>query len=108
MSGCEHPAMITVEKAQSYLLERARVVQEVEQTEISLSLGRVLACTQLAEIDVPGFDNSSMDGYALRSADAQTEGACELRVVQRVAAGQSGRELGPGKCGGGDSGLGWL
>ena len=98
MSGVEQAAMVSVEQAQSYLLERARVVEEVESAELGLALGRVLAETQVAGFDVPSFDNSAMDGYAVRSVDAQNDGRCELRVTQRVAAGQVGSRLGPGEA----------
>jgi molybdopterin molybdotransferase len=54
--------------------------------------GRVLAQDVVAELDVPAHDNSSMDGYAVRSADwlnAETV----LQVNQRIAAGSSGTSL---------------
>lgn len=97
-SAGKRGAMISVEQARAYLLERARVVEEIEATDLTLTLGRMLAVTQVAEIDVPGFDNSSMDGFAIRSADASRPGRCELGVVQRITAGQTGRELRPGEA----------
>ncbi|PRY53493.1 molybdopterin molybdochelatase [Knoellia remsis] len=36
---------------------------------LSESLGRVLAADIAAAVDLPGFDNSAMDGYAVRAAD---------------------------------------
>jgi molybdopterin molybdotransferase len=54
------------------------------------ALGRVLAEELTAETDIPPFDNSAMDGYAVRSADvaSATPGSpiC-LKVVGSVAAG---------------------
>ena len=40
-----------------------------EQVSLEQSLGRVLAADVLAEVDVPSFDRSNYDGYALRAAD---------------------------------------
>jgi molybdopterin molybdotransferase len=54
--------------------------------------GRILAQDVVAALDVPAHDNSSMDGYAVRSADwlnAETV----LHVNQRIAAGSSGSTL---------------
>ena len=48
--------------------------------------GRVLAEDATSPIDIPGFDRSAMDGYAVRSAD--TPG--RLRVTGEVAAGAAG------------------
>ena len=56
--------------------------------------GRVLAQDIVAELDVPAHDNSSMDGYAVRSADWQSP-ATVLQVNQRIAAGSSGTALAP-------------
>ena len=41
----------------------------VEEVAIGRALGRVLAEQIQSEFDVPAFDNSAMDGYAIRSAD---------------------------------------
>jgi molybdopterin molybdotransferase len=55
--------------------------------------GRVLAVDLVSSLDVPGHDNSSMDGYAVRSADfLQTD---VLQVTQRIAAGSHGHALEP-------------
>jgi molybdopterin molybdotransferase len=58
---------------------------------------RVLACGISSALDVPGFDNSSMDGYAVRAADCTASGAV-LRVSQRIAAGHSGQALQAGEA----------
>jgi len=51
-----------------------------------------LAHDLVSQLQVPAFDNSSMDGYAVRSADVQTPGA-ELTVTQRIPAGHFGQPL---------------
>jgi len=60
---------------------------------------RVLAADVRAREDVPRFDNSQMDGFALRSADlvgASAERPVELPVGAPVAAGDEARPLPPG------------
>ncbi len=56
--------------------------------------GRVLAQDVLSSLDVPAHDNSSMDGYALRSAD-WLDPNTTLVVNQRIPAGSSGQALDP-------------
>ena len=56
--------------------------------------GRVLAQDLLSSLNVPGHDNSAMDGYAVRCAD-WTDAATLLRLDQRIPAGSSGHLLGP-------------
>ena len=58
-------------------------------------MGRVLAESVVSDLDVPAQDNSAMDGYALRSADALQAGAV-LPVSQRVPAGTVPLPLQPG------------
>ncbi len=48
--------------------------------------GRVLAEDVVSELQVPAFDNSSMDGYAVRCADIPEAGVV-LQVTQRIPAG---------------------
>jgi molybdopterin molybdotransferase len=75
--------MLTLEEARRRLLARA-VPTEPEPITLADALGRVLAEPRVvAAVDVPPFDNSAMDGYALRSADAPGR----LRVVGESAAG---------------------
>ena len=57
--------------------------------------GRVLAHDLVSALQVPSFDNSAMDGYALRAADVPAAGAV-LPVSQRIAAGAVGAPLDAG------------
>ncbi|MGB5562312.1 MAG: gephyrin-like molybdotransferase Glp [Sedimenticolaceae bacterium] len=56
------------------------------------ALGYVLAEPVVSRIDVPGWDYSAMDGYALRAADCSALGT-QLPVSQRVPAGVSPQPL---------------
>ena len=59
--------------------------------------GRVLARDIVSDLQVPAFDNSAMDGYAVRSADVAAPGSV-LRVTQRIAAGHTGQALQAGEA----------
>ncbi|MGQ7261927.1 molybdopterin molybdotransferase MoeA [Vreelandella sp. V005] len=65
-----------------------------ESVSLEAAAGRVLAEAVTAQMDVPPFDNSAMDGYALRAADAGKW----LPVSQRIAAGTPAQALAPGSC----------
>ncbi|MBN2692250.1 MAG: molybdopterin molybdotransferase MoeA [Burkholderiaceae bacterium] len=88
-------ALIDPELALQRLLAAARAIGEAEILPISAALGRVLAQDVHASIDVPPADNTSMDGYALRSADVPAAGVC-LPVSQRIPAGAVPQPLQPG------------
>ena len=61
------------------------------------AVGCVLAADVVASEDVPPFDNSAVDGYAVRAADVATT-PVELDVVDTVAAGvASAKTLAPGQ-----------
>jgi molybdopterin molybdotransferase len=73
----------SVEEAQAAILSTARLMPG-ELVSLDRCRGRVPAAFQIAAaVDVPPFDNSAMDGYALRAAD--TPGT--LRLTGEVAAG---------------------
>lgn len=59
--------------------------------------GRVLAEDLHARTDLPGFDNSAMDGFALRVADLAGPAPLQL-VGEQFAGAASGRRVGPGEC----------
>ncbi len=55
------------------------------------ALGRVLAENLVAPVNVPPFDNSAVDGYAVRGDDLDANGEKRLAIVDRVAAGHAAR-----------------
>jgi molybdopterin molybdotransferase len=77
------------------MLAAARPVAQAEQVATLEANGRILAEPVVATLDVPGADNTQMDGYAVRVADCAS-GATTLPVSQRVPAGQVGAPLAPG------------
>jgi molybdopterin molybdotransferase len=81
--------LISVEEALAEILGHVSLL-EPERVPILDALGRVLAEEIISDINIPPFDNSAMDGYAVRSADvaaARPESPARLRVVGSVAAG---------------------
>jgi molybdopterin molybdotransferase len=96
--ACFRPNLLSVEEAQGFLLENARRLDEVRAVETAESLGCVLAAAQVSSIDVPGYDNSAMDGYAVRSEDAAPSGMTKLAISQRIAAGREGSILKRGQA----------
>ncbi len=74
------------------ILAAAPAPPGIEECPLLAARGRVLASTISSPIDVPPEDNSAMDGYALRAADA----GGTLQVSQRIAAGSPGAPLAPG------------
>jgi molybdopterin molybdotransferase len=65
-----------------------------ERVALPDAAGRVLAEDVTAQLDVPPYTNSAMDGYALRAGDAGQR----LWVSQRIAAGTPATPLAPGSC----------
>ena len=82
-----------IETALDALLEGVKPL-ESERVTLNEAAGRVLAKDVLATFNVPPFDNSAMDGYALCAADAGKW----LPVSQRIAAGSPVQPLESGTC----------
>ncbi|MBU3616873.1 gephyrin-like molybdotransferase Glp [Polynucleobacter sp. JS-Polo-80-F4] len=87
--------MLTAQQALDHLLSHAQVVAESERVAMQAALGRVLSENVSSLVDVPPLDNTSMDGYAVRTADTQTTGSI-LKIAQRIPAGSMGVQLEPG------------
>jgi molybdopterin molybdotransferase len=93
--------MLSVEEALARVLAVIPVLG-AESVELIAAHGRVLAEPVVSGRDLPPWDNSSMDGYALRAADtagASAERPVRLRLTGEVAAGAvAGRPVGPGEA----------
>ena len=91
---CEVAPLLSIEEAQRRILERAQPL-ETERVRLDDAAGRVTAEPAAAGLDLPPFDSSAMDGFAVRSAD--TPG--RLPVVARIPAGRpADRELAAGEA----------
>lgn len=69
------PAALAVEQAQRLICARIAPVAATETLALLAALDRVLAEDIVSPINVPAYDNSAMDGYALRGSDLPAEGA---------------------------------
>lgn len=69
MDHCAHPGLLPIEDALARIYSELHPVQESETIPLQNALDRVLATVIAAPINVPGGDNSAMDGYALRAQD---------------------------------------
>jgi molybdopterin molybdotransferase len=92
---------VSVKEASDQILAAIRPLP-VERVPLREALGRVLAEDVFSPIEHPPWDNSSMDGYAVRSADvltARVDSPVALTVVETVRAGQrSTRAVEPGSA----------
>ena len=83
--------MISFDQAVNTIRETMKPV-EGESCPLRSVHRRVLAQDVTAPMDVPPFDNSAMDGYAVRAedtADARTDRPISLEVSAEIAAGDS-------------------
>lgn len=83
-----NPTFLTVEESQQHIAQALQPISGEEQLAIRSALNRILAEDVLSQINVPPYNNSAMDGYAVRSADLPTEGKVQLRLVGTSLAGQ--------------------
>ena len=91
------PPLMPLDDALARLLALAAPLGRTDQVSTFDADGRVLAQDVVSPLQVPPADNSSMDGYAVRTADVTAAGV-ELPVTQRIAAGQPGTALPPGSA----------
>ena len=81
------------------IVRKTTPVLNTEVIELADALFRILAEDVIADSDLPPFDRSQMDGYALRAADVQATPA-QLKIVGESAAGRGWhQELQPARSG---------
>jgi len=81
--------LMRIEAAEALIGERVTPVAETETVPLAAARGRVLAHDIIAPLDLPPFDNSAVDGYAVRHADLASDGDTTLRIVDRLTAGHA-------------------
>ena len=87
---------MTPAEAARFILGHVKTLETVRRP-LRDALDAVLAEEVRSPLDLPPWDNSAMDGYAVRSADVT--GPVELDVIESVAAGQFPRKpVGPGQA----------
>ena len=85
--------LVPVDLAMRRGLALAEPVEETEALALEQCLGRVLVRVLTAPCPQPLFDNSAMDGYAIRLADLAGDGPWRLPVSGELAAGDSATEV---------------
>ena len=81
--------LLLVEDVERLMFERVSPVREVERVSLDHAAGRVLAEEIIAPLDLPPFDNSAVDGYAVCHADLEPAGETRLVVADRLTAGSA-------------------
>ena len=93
------PQALPVSQARAIIAAFVTPCCGLEELAIGDGLARVLGADVISPIDVPAYDNSAMDGYAVRGSDLAATAATRLRVVARALAGQPTKvELGAGEA----------
>jgi molybdopterin molybdotransferase len=82
-------ALMTLDEAIALIRERVGPVAEEEAVPLAEAGGRVLARALPAPVDLPPFDNSAVDGWAVRHADLATGSETLMPVSGRGAAGRA-------------------
>lgn len=98
--GCDEipQSLLSTDKALATLTNAVKVISVTESLELDGALGRILGVDICSNINVPGFDNSAMDGYAIHLKEGQinTPGGISFEITGRIPAGTTGLELQPG------------
>ncbi len=89
-------SMIEESEARKRILE-VTPTGETESCCLSEALDRYAAIDVLAQVDLPGFDNSEMDGYAVRAADAGEVGVRLVVTGEQAAGADLGLSVGEGE-----------
>jgi molybdopterin molybdotransferase len=94
--------MIPVSQAEQIILDLIQPLSEVESVDLALATGRILATEIMSRLDFPHWDNSAMDGYAVKFADVRSstpKHPITLEIVEEIPAGyQPQRELQSGEA----------
>jgi len=81
--------LLPIAEAERMIEERVSPVVEIETVPLGAVRGRVIARDIVAPLSLPPFDNSAVDGYAVRHADLDPAKETRLTVGGRVTAGRS-------------------
>ncbi|WP_310410622.1 gephyrin-like molybdotransferase Glp [Chamaesiphon sp. OTE_8_metabat_110] len=82
--------MIPVAAAERIILDLVRPTSNTETIDLTLATGRILAESIASRLDFPHWDNSAMDGYAVKFADVRSstpKHPITLEVVEEIPAG---------------------
>ncbi len=91
-------ALLSIDEALELLLNSAKVTRSTQWLGLDDALNKILAVDLYADIFVPSFDNSAMDGYALNLKEEQINisGGTTFKITDRIPAGSTGNTLASG------------
>lgn len=81
--------LMRLEDMERLIAERVVAVKETEHVPLGAAHGRVLAADIIAPVNLPPFDNSAVDGYAVRYADLNKDSDTGLTIAGRLTAGRA-------------------
>ena len=81
--------LMPIAEMERLIAERVQPVTETETVRLAAARGRVLAGNIIAPLDLPPFDNSAVDGYAVRHRDLDPNGETRLTITGRLTAGSA-------------------
>ncbi len=81
--------LLPVAEAERLIAERVTPVDGRESVSLRDAIGRVLAQDVIAPVNVPPFDNSAVDGFAVRGDDLDPGAEKRFVIIDRVAAGHA-------------------
>ena len=91
--------LLPIADMERMIAERVQPVTETESVPLAAARGRVLAGDVIAPIDLPPFDNSAVDGYAVRHRDLDAKAETRLAIGGRLTAGSAAaRPIGAGEA----------
>jgi molybdopterin molybdotransferase len=94
--------MLPVSQAEKIILSLVQPLSELETVDLTLATGRILARSILSRVDFPHWDNSAMDGYAVKFSDVRSstpKHPITLEIVEEIPAGyQPQREIQSGEA----------
>jgi len=91
--------LATLDEVRAALRQRLTPVATVEIVDVMAAGRRILAQDIIAPLSIPAFDNSAVDGYAVRIGDVAPVGDTRLMITNRVTAGSSAKHpLGAGEA----------
>ena len=79
--------LLPLQDMERLISERIEPVKDTETLPLRRARGRVTAADVIAPVDLPPFDNSAVDGYAVRHADLAINDDTKLAIAGRLTAG---------------------
>ncbi|MCU0549809.1 MAG: molybdopterin molybdotransferase MoeA [Leptolyngbya sp. Prado105] len=89
--------MLSVQEAEKLIFDAVQAIKEIEIVKLEDCRDRILAASISSKLDFPHWDNSAMDGYAVRFEDVQAP--VTLEIIEEIPAGYQPRKtIQPGQA----------